>query len=76
MKNRDLDLDERDEWIKLGEFLADELKGCQKCLLKTKPMQGLGIQPSRRKMDNTWKSGDSDRMGNKKVPRRTTIMWI
>ena len=66
-------LDERDEWIILGEFLEDELKGCLKCLLQTKSMQGLEIQPSGSKMDSTWKSGDSDR--NKKVPRRTT-MWI
>ena len=57
LKNRDLDLDERDEWIKLGEFLQGELKGCQKC---------LGIQPSGSKMDNTWKSGDSDRNGEQK----------
>ena len=61
IKNKDLDLEKRDEWTKLAEFLEDELKGCQKCLLNTKSKQGFGIQPlsSGGKTDNIRKSSDS-----------------
>ena len=69
LQNRDFDLDERDKCVKVAEFLENELNGCQKCLLRTKSMQGLGIRPSESKTDNTWKSGRSDRNGGQTGPK-------